>query len=226
MPKLLNALPAARSVAQAARAIAVGGLAVVLDEAHGSGDLVAAAATVSPEVVNVMVREARGLVCVALAAAQVDRLRLRPMASGWERPPKAFTVSVDAREGITTGISAGERAHTIRTLVAAETTAGDLVVPGHVFPLRAGASPPGRPLGRTEAALALVQLAGRGLGAVLCEMLDDEGELADPVTLAALAERLRLPLVSTSAISLARAAGEGTCDRRSVTESRRLAHHP
>src|SRR5262245_19223958 len=117
-----------RVVARAAEALGRGGLAVLIDEAADAADLVAAAVHTTSDVVAFMACEGRGLVCVALAAEQVRRLRLPPMAVGWEQPRKAFTVSIDARQGITTGISASERAHTIRVAVAPTTTAEDLVV--------------------------------------------------------------------------------------------------
>jgi 3,4-dihydroxy 2-butanone 4-phosphate synthase/GTP cyclohydrolase II len=187
-----------RALPRAAEALAASSMAIVIDEAEDAADVIAAGALVTADIVTFMACEARGLVCLALAPEQVHRLRLPPMAAAWDQPRKAFTVSIDAKEGITTGISAAERAHTIRVAVAPSTTAEDLVAPGHVFPLRA--RPPGHEQGRVEAALQVARAAGHGVGAALCEILDDEGELASAAYARALARRFQLPVVARAAL--------------------------
>jgi 3,4-dihydroxy 2-butanone 4-phosphate synthase/GTP cyclohydrolase II len=153
---------------------------IVVDErGRGRGDLVAAGRTISDAQVNFMAAHGRGLVSVALSAARVDALRLRPMAAGWGVTDRAFTVSVEAAHGISTGISTRERAHTIRTIAAVTARPEELVSPGHVFPLRAVGGGLRERRGRLEAAVALVERAGLGDAAAICEILDDDGELAD-----------------------------------------------
>jgi len=157
------------------------GQTVILVDERGAGraDLVAAARDVTDDQVNFMATHGRGLVSVALSAARVERLRLRPMAQDWGATDRAFTVSVEASAGISTGISARERAHTLRTLAAPAAQPEDVTSPGHIFPLRAAAAGLAAQRGRVEAAVSLVSLAGLGDAAVLCEILDDDGELAD-----------------------------------------------
>jgi 3,4-dihydroxy 2-butanone 4-phosphate synthase / GTP cyclohydrolase II len=208
-PRMRTALQRHDTVDGAGRALDRGRLVVMIDEVADRGDLVLAAVHASGDLINVMAREARGLVCLALDGAWVDRLRLRPMVAGWQVPDKAFTVSVEARQGITTGISAAERAHTIRTAVAPDVRPEDLVSPGHVFPLRAR-EPGDRARGRTEAAVALARHA-RTAGAVLCELLDDDGELASAQQAVRFARQHQLVTVSLQAVLAAErrgAAGE------------------
>ncbi|MGZ3437889.1 MAG: 3,4-dihydroxy-2-butanone-4-phosphate synthase [Polyangia bacterium] len=155
-------------------------LVIVVDErGRGRGDLVAPARTVTDEQVNFMAAHGRGLVSVAASAARIDALRLRPMAATWGVDDRAFTVSVEAAVGTTTGISTRERAHTIRTLAAVDARPEDLTSPGHIFPRRAAAGGLRERHGRLEAAVALIAAAGLGDTAALCEILDDDGELAD-----------------------------------------------
>jgi 3,4-dihydroxy 2-butanone 4-phosphate synthase/GTP cyclohydrolase II len=193
----------ARAFDRALAALAAGDAVVLIDEALDSADLVGAGAGVSAALVNFFAKEGRGLICVALPGDQIDRLGLRPMSAGWEQPRKAFTVSVDARQGITTGISAKERAHTICTAVTGFAQPHDLVVPGHVFPLRARRLEDAAAWGRTEAAVALVQMAGRGAGAAICELLDDEGAEADAGFARRFARQHGLPCVTLKAVAAA-----------------------
>ena len=184
--------------------LAAGGIAVLIDEDNDAADLVSAGKGVTAQTINFFAREARGLICLALAPEQVDRLQLRPMAIGWQQPSKPFTVSIDARAGITTGISAEERAHTIRTAVRPDIGPDDLVVPGHVFPLRApmaASAAGGAPVSRTEAALRLVQLAGQGAGAAICELLDQEGDLGDAAWARRFARQHGLPWTCLRALT-------------------------
>jgi 3,4-dihydroxy 2-butanone 4-phosphate synthase/GTP cyclohydrolase II len=182
---------------RALQTLRAGGLVVLVDErGAGRADLVADAGSVTDAQINFMATYGRGLVGVALSAARVERLRLPPMAQDWGASDRAFTVSVEAARGISTGISTSERAHTIRTLAAARAQPGDLATPGHIFPLRAAATGLVGQRGRVEAAVALVERAGLGDAAALCEILDDEGELADRLAVERLARAHDLPRVS------------------------------
>jgi len=149
------------------------------EDRENEGDLAMAADMVTPEAVNFMARYGRGLICVSLTEDRVARLGL-PMMAVDNRSPRmtAFTVSVDARVGTTTGISARERCDTIRATVAADARPEDLITPGHIFPLRAR---PGGVLvrsGHTEGSVDLARLAGREPAGVICEIMRDDGEMA------------------------------------------------
>jgi 3,4-dihydroxy 2-butanone 4-phosphate synthase/GTP cyclohydrolase II len=183
-------------------------LIIVVDErGRGRGDLVAAARTVTDAQVNFMAAHGRGLVSVAVSAERIDALRLRPMAATWGVDDRAFTVSVEAAVGTTTGISTRERAHTMRTLAAVDARPEDLTSPGHIFPLRAAAGGLRERHGRLEAAVALVAVAGLGDAAAICEILDDDGELADLRGIEALVFEHGLRVVSIAEIARALAGG-------------------
>src|SRR5438067_11977764 len=155
-------------------------LLVVDDEdRENEGDLVMAADRVTPEAVNFMAKHGRGLICVPLLGERLDELKISMMVSDNTAPlGTAFTVSVDARRGVTTGTSAYDRAVTIRVLVDAATRPEDLTRPGHMNPLRAMPGGVLRRAGHTEAAVDLARLAGCYPAGVICEVLDDEGRLA------------------------------------------------
>lgn len=161
--------------------IAAGRMVVLLDDEdrENEGDLVMAASAVRPQDINFMARHARGLICLALTGAHCKRLQLDLMvARNSARMGTNFTVSIEAAEGVTTGISAYDRAHTIRTAVAPDARAEDLVQPGHIFPLQAQ---PGGVLmraGHTEAAVDLACLAGMEPAGVLVEIMDEDGHMA------------------------------------------------
>jgi 3,4-dihydroxy 2-butanone 4-phosphate synthase/GTP cyclohydrolase II len=191
------------SVITAIHQLRNGQMVVICDdeEREHEADLCIAAQYTTPAAVNFMVHEACGLVCVALAGQRVDALRL-PLAERGGEPLQgtAFTASVDARHGTTSGISAADRAKTIRALVHPTTRPEDLVRPGHVFPLRAR---PGGTLerrGHTEASVDLMRLAGLEPGAAICEILDREGNPARGQTLQAMIQQWQLPLVTVDAI--------------------------
>ncbi|MDR3389242.1 MAG: 3,4-dihydroxy-2-butanone-4-phosphate synthase [Rudaea sp.] len=158
-----------------------GRMVVIVDDEdrENEGDLIMAAEKVRPEHINFMAREARGLICLSLTRQRCEQLRLPPMVSdNASRHHTNFTVSIEAADGVTTGISAQDRAHTIRTAVRADATAIDLVQPGHIFPLTAQ---PGGVLtraGHTEAASDLAALAGLEPAGVLVEILDHDGTMA------------------------------------------------
>ena len=172
---------------------------VVVDDEdrENEGDLIFAAEKATPELVAFMVRECGGLVCVPMTGADLDRLALTQMVSqNSDRMGTAFTVSVDARAGVTTGISAADRATTIRLLANAATTAQDIVRPGHVFPLRARDGGVLRRPGHTEAAVDLARLAGLRPAGAICEIMNADGTLARLPQLVAFRERHSLRLIS------------------------------
>ena len=169
------------SIEQVVEDIRAGRIVVVVDDEdrENEGDLVMAAEKVTPEAVNFMARFGRGLICVPLTMERAEQLGLQRMvADNRESQRTDFTVSVDAARGITTGISAADRAAAIRILADPATIPGDLVQPGHVFPLRAKPGGVLRRAGHTEAATDLAQLAGLRPAGVLCEILHDDGTMA------------------------------------------------
>ncbi|NML31693.1 3,4-dihydroxy-2-butanone-4-phosphate synthase [Paraburkholderia sp. G-4-1-8] len=175
------ATPQFDTVPAAIRAIERGEFVIVVDDEdrENEGDLIIAADAVTPETLAFMVRHTSGLICVAMPARVLDRLQLPPMVQQNDEPFRtAFAVSVDLRVGVTTGISAADRAATIRALASAKSTAHDFVRPGHVFPLRAHEGGVTERPGHTEAAYDLVRLAGRGYAGVLCELVNDDGSMA------------------------------------------------
>lgn len=153
---------------------------VVDDEAReNEGDLVVAAQFATPQIINFMIKEARGLVCVPLTKERIKELDLEPLRKEEEDPFKtAWRMSVDAKEGITTGISAYDRAHTIKVLIDPKTRPQDLIKPGHVFPLEAKEGGVLVRAGHTEASIDLVKLAGLYPAAVICEIIKDDGKMA------------------------------------------------
>ncbi len=169
------------SVEAAIDDIAAGRLVIVVDDENreNEGDLIMAAAKATPETVNMMIRHGRGLICVPTVEHQLKRLGLNPMvANNRESQRTDFTVSVDAAEGITTGISAADRCRAIRIIADPQATADQLVQPGHVFPLRARPGGVLQRAGHTEAAVDLAVLAGLPPAGVLCEILNEDGTLA------------------------------------------------
>jgi len=169
------------SIEDALDAMARGEMVVVLDDKHreNEGDLIIAAEHATPEALAFIVRHTTGIVCVAIEGARADVLALDPMVkTNDDRHGTAFTVSVDARRGTTTGVSAADRAATIAALIDPATRPDDLMRPGHMFPLRAR---PGGVLerpGHTEAAVDLARLAGCAPAGVLCEIVSDDGSMA------------------------------------------------
>jgi 3,4-dihydroxy 2-butanone 4-phosphate synthase/GTP cyclohydrolase II len=168
-------------VDRAIKDIAEGRPVVVVDDAdrENEGDIILAASHATPELLAFMIRYTSGVICVPLPGAELDRLHLPLMTSqNTEHMRTAFTLSVDAREGVTTGISAADRATTIARLIDPATTAQDLVRPGHVFPLRYAEGGVLRRPGHTEAAVDLARLAGLPEAGVLAEVVNDDGTMA------------------------------------------------
>jgi 3,4-dihydroxy 2-butanone 4-phosphate synthase / GTP cyclohydrolase II len=173
-------------------------LLVVDDEdRENEGDLVMAADKATPEAVNFMATHGRGLICMPMTGERLDELKLNMMVAENTAPMgTAFTVTVDARRGVTTGTSAYDRAVTIRTLVDPQMRADDLTVPGHIFPLRAKDGGVLRRAGHTEAAVDLARLAGCYPAGVICEVLDDTGAMARLPQLYDLAKRFDLKMIT------------------------------
>jgi len=193
--------PPFSSVEEALEDFRAGRMVVVCDaeDRENEGDLTMAAQFATPEAVNFMAREGRGLICLTLTPERCDELDLDLMAAKNESPfQTAFTVSVEARQGITTGISAHDRARTIQVAIDPSTTPGDLVQPGHVFPLKAKAGGVLERTGQTEAAVDLARLAGLNPSGVICEVMNDDGTMARVPDLARYCERHGLKMITVA----------------------------
>jgi 3,4-dihydroxy 2-butanone 4-phosphate synthase/GTP cyclohydrolase II len=185
--------------------IRAGRMVIVADDEdrENEGDLVCAGSAVTPEIINFMAREGRGLICLAITAERADELELRPMSeNNTEALSTAFTVSVDAaaRFGVTTGISAWDRAKTIEVCLDPNSKPSDLRRPGHVFPLRARAGGVLRRVGQTEASVDLARLAGLPPAGVICEILNDDGTMARRPQLEEFAARHGLKFITVAQI--------------------------
>ncbi|WP_433574800.1 bifunctional 3,4-dihydroxy-2-butanone-4-phosphate synthase/GTP cyclohydrolase II [Nocardia brasiliensis] len=186
-------------IEDALRDFGAGRPVVVLDDEgrENEGDLILAGAFATAETIGMMVRHGSGVICVALPGRTLDRLRIPPMIQHNEDPKgTAFTVSVDARHGVSTGISAADRAETIRVLTDPLSRPEDLNRPGHVFPLRGVPGGVLRRPGHTEASLDLAQLAGVSAAGVLCELVNDDGSVMRRPGLEAFARGHGLSIVS------------------------------
>ncbi|HNN32945.1 MAG TPA: bifunctional 3,4-dihydroxy-2-butanone-4-phosphate synthase/GTP cyclohydrolase II [Ottowia sp.] len=161
--------------------LAAGRMVILVDEEdrENEGDLILAADHVTPEAINFMARFGRGLICLTLTRERCERLRLPPMVTrNGTKMGTAFTVSIEAAEGVTTGISAADRARTVQAAVAAQARADDLVQPGHIFPLQAVDGGVLMRAGHTEAGCDLAAMAGCTPAAVICEIMKDDGTMA------------------------------------------------
>jgi len=168
-------------IEDAIKDIRAGKMVILVDDEdrENEGDLTIAAQFVTPEVINFMAKYGRGLICLALTGEKVDSLGLPPMVEhNTCRFSTGFTVSIEARSGVTTGISAADRATTIQTAIADDAKPEDLVRPGHVFPLRAVNGGVTVRTGQTEGSVDLARLAGLNPAAVICEIMDDDGTMA------------------------------------------------
>ncbi|MFL5943924.1 MAG: bifunctional 3,4-dihydroxy-2-butanone-4-phosphate synthase/GTP cyclohydrolase II [Gaiellaceae bacterium] len=189
------------TIEEAIEDIRQGKFVVVIDAAdrENEGDLTIAAQFATPEAVNFMTKEGRGLICLCLTESRCDELGLRQMTERNETPyGTAFTVSVEAREGVTTGISAPDRSRTIQVAIDPQAKADDLVQPGHVFPLRARDGGVLRRAGQTEAAVDLARLAGLNPAGVVCEIMNEDGTMARVPDLIPYCERHGLKLVTVA----------------------------
>ena len=197
-----------------------GGFIILIDDEdrENEGDLVIAAEFATGDQINFMATHARGLICLALDAGIVDRLELPQMVSENRTSRQtAFTVSIEARRGVTTGISAFDRARTVQAAIARDATAADIISPGHVFPLRAL---PGGVLvraGHTEGAVDLMRIAGLRPGAVICEVMRDDGRMARLADLRLFAERHDIPVLTIAELAAYRVANENLVERIAST---------
>ena len=189
------------TIEEAIEDIREGRMVVVVDDEdrENEGDLTIAAQFATPEAINFMATHARGLICLCLTEERADELGLRPMTDHNEAPlGTAFTVSVEAREGVTTGISAADRSRTIQVAIHPDSTPHDLVQPGHVFPLRAKPGGVLERIGQTEAAVDLARLAGLNPSGVVCEIMNDDGTMARVPDLVAYCERHGLKMITVA----------------------------
>ncbi|HEV8457510.1 MAG TPA: bifunctional 3,4-dihydroxy-2-butanone-4-phosphate synthase/GTP cyclohydrolase II [Methylomirabilota bacterium] len=191
------------TIEEAVADIRAGRMLVVVDDEdrENEGDLLMAADKATPESVNFMARHGRGIICMPMLGERLDELQVSMMVSDNTAPlGTAFTVSVDARRGVTTGTSAYDRAVTIRTLVDPRTRPEDLTRPGHIFPLRGMPGGVLRRAGHTEAAVDLARLAGCAPAGVICEVLDDDGGMARLPELMQLARTHGLKVITIKAL--------------------------
>ncbi len=180
-----------------------GKIIIVIDDEdrENEGDLTCAAELVTPEIINFMAREGRGLICLPMMEDRCDELDLPLQVSHRENSSgfgTAFTISIEAKEGVTTGISAADRAHTIRTAASPDCTARDLARPGHVFPLRARKGGVLIRPGQTEAGVDLARIAGLTPAAVICEVMNDDGTMARLPELTEFAAKHNLKIISVA----------------------------
>jgi 3,4-dihydroxy 2-butanone 4-phosphate synthase / GTP cyclohydrolase II len=190
-------------VEQAIADLRSGRIVIIVDDEdrENEGDLACAAEMVTPEIINFMAREGRGLICLPMTEDRCDELNLPLQVSERENNSNyktAFTVSIEARSGVTTGISAADRATTILTAVNPSSKAVDLVRPGHVFPLRARAGGVLMRPGQTEASVDLARIAGLTPAAVICEIMNEDGTMSRLPQLVEFARRHQLSIISVA----------------------------
>jgi 3,4-dihydroxy 2-butanone 4-phosphate synthase/GTP cyclohydrolase II len=208
------------TVEEAIKEIAAGRPVIVVDDEdrENEGDLIFAAQHATPDLLAFLVRHSSGFICVPMTEEDADRLELPPMYyTNQDRRGTAYTVTVDARAGVTTGISAADRAHTIRLLADPATSPSDLARPGHVVPLRAKPGGVLRRAGHTEAAVDLARLAGLRPAAVLCELVNDDGTMKRLPDLRAFAEEHNLAIVTIADLITYRRANERQVERLADT---------
>src|SRR5437588_3810519 len=193
--------PSFTDVPTAIEEIRAGRMMVVVDDEdrENEGDLTLAAEKITPEAINFMAKYGRGLICLAMTAERLDHLRIGPMTRENTSPyGTAFYESVEAREGVTTGISAHDRARTIQVAIDPASKASDLVRPGHVFPLCARKGGALVRAGQTEAAVDLARLAGLVPAGVICEIMNEDGTMARVPDLVPYCERHGLRLITVA----------------------------
>ncbi|MDD3803155.1 MAG: bifunctional 3,4-dihydroxy-2-butanone-4-phosphate synthase/GTP cyclohydrolase II [bacterium] len=187
------------SIKEAIEDIRNGKIVIVVDDEdrENEGDFIMASEKATPEAINFMAKEGRGLICVSMTEEMLSRLNLKMMCdTNTALHGTKFTVSVDAKNGIETGISAYDRAHTIKLLIDDETTHADLAKPGHIFPLKAEKGGVLKRAGHTEAVSDLARLAGLKPSGILCEIMDDDGHMARLPKLEKIAKRHKLKIVT------------------------------
>ena len=189
------------TIEEAIEDVREGKFVVVVDapDRENEGDLVIAAQFATPEAINFMATHARGLICLCLTEDRCDELALRPMTERNEAPLNtAFTVSIEAREGVTTGISAHDRSRTIQVAINPDSRPDDLIHPGHVFPLRARLGGVLERMGQTEAAVDLARLAGLAPAGVVCEVMNEDGTMARVRDLVPYCDRHGLKMITVA----------------------------
>jgi len=187
------------SIEEAIEEIKKGDPIIIVDDENreNEGDLAIAAEKVTPEVINLMASQARGLICLAITGQRLDELHIPMMVNeNTSRFTTAFAVSIDAKNGITTGISAADRATTVKVVIDPNTKPEDIVRPGHIFPLRAREGGVLVRAGHTEAIVDLARLAGLYPAGVICEVMNDDGTMARLPELEAMAEKYGFNIVS------------------------------
>ena len=206
------------TIPEAVEELRAGRMLVVVDDEdrENEGDLTMAAECVTPEAINFMATHGRGLICLSLAPERCDALHL-PLISAMNtsRFGTAFCESIDAFEGVTTGISAADRAHTIRVAMKPGAKPQDLARPGHVFPLRAREGGVLVRAGQTEAAVDLARMAGFGPGGVICEIMNEDGSMARVPHLVDFCQRHGLKMISVASLIRHRLETEHLVERRS-----------
>ncbi|HTJ04591.1 MAG TPA: bifunctional 3,4-dihydroxy-2-butanone-4-phosphate synthase/GTP cyclohydrolase II [Caldimonas sp.] len=196
--------------------LAAGKMVILVDdeERENEGDLILAADHVTPEAINFMARHARGLICLTLTRERCERLQLPPMAAkNGAQHGTAFTVSIEAATGVTTGISAADRARTVQAAVRRDAKPSDLVQPGHIFPLQAQDGGVLMRAGHTEAGCDLAAMAGLTPAAVICEVMNDDGTMARLPDLVAFAERHGLRIGTIASLIEHRSRNESLIER-------------
>lgn len=191
------------TIEEAAQDIHDGKMIIIVDDEdrENEGDLVCAAEKVTPEIINFMATHGRGLVCLPLTEERCDELQLFPQTSeNTSSMGTAFTISIEAREGVTTGISAADRAKTILTAVDPASKPSDLARPGHVFPLRAKRGGVLVRVGQTEASVDIARIAGLLPAAVICEIMNEDGTMARMPELEAFAVKHAIKIISVAAL--------------------------
>lgn len=187
------------TIKEALADIKKGKLIVVVDDAdrENEGDLIMAAEKVTPQAINFMAKYGRGLICLPVIGQRLDELKIEPMvAEPGDSLKTAFTISIDAKKGITTGISAHDRAHTIKTVFNRQTQPEDLIKPGHVFPLRYKEGGVLVRAGHTEAAVDLAKLAGLYPAGIICEIMHEDGTMARVPELAKFCKKHHLKIIT------------------------------
>jgi 3,4-dihydroxy 2-butanone 4-phosphate synthase/GTP cyclohydrolase II len=201
------------SVEEAIADIKAGKMVILVDDEdrENEGDLTMAAEMVTPEAINFMATHGRGLICLSLEEEQLEQLHLGMMVPDYENTAAygtAFTVSIEAREGVTTGISAHDRSRTIQAAIAEDAVPADIVRPGHIFPLRSRAGGVLRRVGQTEGSVDLARLAGLKPSGVICEIMNEDGTMARMSDLAVYAKEHDLKIVTIKDLIAFRLANE------------------
>jgi len=199
MSKKMEKHPKATSVEEAIQAVRAGHLIIIVDDEdrENEGDLMVAAEKVTPEIINFMTKHGRGLICLPLTKKRVEELQLPLMvADNTARFQTAFTVSIDAKEGVTTGISAYDRAKTIMMVMDPKTKPSDLARPGHIFPLQAREGGVLARAGQTEAAVDIARLSGLQPAGVICEIMNEDGTMARMPHLEKVSQAHNIPILT------------------------------